>query len=58
MLAHIAVSVDKFVGRYPRLGGYDLAACMCAILNGGTHEQIGSALKLLSSWSFEPKGGW
>ena len=58
MLARIAESVDKFVGAYPRLGGYDLPASMAAILNGGTHEQIEAAFGLLSSWQFEPKGGW
>lgn len=57
-LAHIAESVDKFVDAEPRHGGYSLAASISAILNGGTHEQIGTALRLLKSWSFRPKGGW
>lgn len=57
-LAVIAESVDKFVGAYPRLGGYDLASSVAAILNGGTHEQIMTALILLRTWSFQPKGGW
>lgn len=57
-LAHIAESVDKFVGAYPRLRGYDLAVSMAAILNGGTHDQIEAAFRLLRTWEFMPKEGW
>lgn len=57
-LAQLAESVDKFVGAYPRLGGYDVAGSMAAILNGGTLEQITTAFRLLDTWTFQPKGGW
>lgn len=57
-LVRMAEAIDKFVGAYPRLGGYDLAGSVAAILNGGTHEQIVAALQLLLSWEFAPLGGW
>jgi hypothetical protein len=57
-LARLAEAIDKFVGKYPRSGGYDLAGSMAAILSGGTHDQIVAALHLLRSWEFVPKGGW
>lgn len=57
-LAHMAEGIDRFVGNPMRLGGYDLAGAMAAILNGGTHDQIVAALQLLRSWEFSPKGGW
>lgn len=57
-LARLAEAIDKFVGTYPRSGGYDLAGSVAAILNGGTHEQIVIAMQLLRSWTFMPKGGW
>jgi hypothetical protein len=58
MLSRIAESVDKFRDEYPRLGGYDMAASVAVILNGGTREQVQAAFGLLASWQFEPKGGW
>lgn len=57
-LARLAEAIDKFVGHYPRSGGYDLAGSVAAILSGGTHEQIVTAMHLLRSWEFTPKGGW
>lgn len=57
-LARMAEAIDKFVGHYPRSGGYDLAGAVAAILSGGTHEQIMAAMQLLRSWDFTPKGGW
>jgi len=57
-LARMAEAIDKFVGMYPRSGGYVLAGSVAAILSGGTHDQIMAALHLLRSWEFMPKGGW
>ena len=57
-LAYIAESVDRVRGCVSPIWVLDLAGSMAAILNGGTHDQIEAAFRLLRTWEFTPKGGW
>ena len=57
-LIEMAKRVDDVVGTAPPQGGYGLAEAVCAIFNGGTQENIQTALKVLAGWSFQPQGGW
>lgn len=57
-LVEIAECVDRFHGHDVPSGGYTLGTAFCAVLNGGTAEEIQSALAIVSGWSLEPLGGW
>lgn len=57
-LITLAKGIDRFVGAEPPPDGYGLGEAVCAIFNGGTHEDIQLALRLLTGWNFKPEGGW
>lgn len=57
-LIDMAKRVDEVVGGDPPSAGYGLAEAISAIFNGGTQENIQTALKVLAGWNFQPEGGW
>lgn len=57
-LIDMAKRVDDVVGADPPKGGYGLAEAVSSIFNGGTEENIQTALKMLAGWNFQPEGGW
>lgn len=57
-LAEIAERVDRFHGIDPPDSGYSLGEAFCAVMNGGTVEDIHAVLLLVQGWNFAPKGGW
>lgn len=57
-LIDMAKRVDDMVGADPPKSGYGLAEAISAIFNGGTQENIQTALQVLAGWNFQPEGGW
>lgn len=57
MLLELAERVDRIAGEDPPEDGYGLAEAFCAVLNGGTAQDIQAALSTLNGWAFQPKGG-
>ena len=55
-LAHLAERVDRFHNKQPPVAGYGLAQAVCAVMMGGTIEEIQLALMYLDGWNFQPRG--